>query len=454
MNFEEGYFYKFDKLTDLAEYRKLNKIKYNDNLFLCCFIDNNKYFFHVFDALKEDYDKDYHLQQKINNKDYLIDLIRKYKVPSNMECNYFSKIKHGQLVKKCVELHDKVKDDYKIFATKKYLKHEYYGCFVTVMASSVIYDYYSNKTHISFFGESYLIIGEENNKYIGLHLLSNKCKNSKTLLVEKLQKRNVYKYVKISDACLIDKKDFYEVETRKFNAYSLMLDVKKYKKVLEEQRNKVEIKKKIDVHKNTINRKNNVKKSKENKKNYIQLKNIEVKVKSKVSKCMRKDHISEECLGLIKYVSKEGFIFDYELLLFHCINCNEYSISKIDYDKLRKKGHPLCKIILEDEINNSKYSSYYGMNEESELHTYGYNVNKVYNLSDEQRQVILSFILDNELMDKSDIIDHLAYLINRSIGQKKFNDAIHKWTADREYIKSYKISKLDKYNIQIMKVKK
>ena len=50
MNFEEGYFYKFDKLTDLAEYRKLNKIKYNDNLFLCCCIDNNKYFFHVFDA--------------------------------------------------------------------------------------------------------------------------------------------------------------------------------------------------------------------------------------------------------------------------------------------------------------------------------------------------------------------------------------------------------------------
>ena len=87
------------------------------------------------------------------------------------------------------------------------------------------------------------------------------------------------------------------------------------------------------------------------------------------------------------------------------------------------------------------------MKPESELHSMGYNVNKLDNLSDTQRKKILATIIDLNLLKKSEVDSHLSYLIRRSENINKYRDAVAKWKKDREYILNYKKSFASTYNI-------
>ena len=79
----------------------------------------------------------------------------------------------------------------------------------------------------------------------------------------------------------------------------------------------------------------------------------------------------------------------------------------------------------------------YNRKKESILHALGYNVSKTDDLSDNQRQSIISFTLDVGLMTTKEIEDLLKDLIKQNKGK---NMAIMKWEKDIEFTKNYNIN--------------
>ena len=93
------------------------------------------------------------------------------------------------------------------------------------------------------------------------------------------------------------------------------------------------------------------------------------------------------------------------------------------------------------------------MNEESELYCYGYNVNQTENLTTDQRRKILTLLIDNNLMSKNKIMNHLSYLINSRRNMNNFRYAISKWKEDNEFISKYNKQNLKNYKIATIKRK-
>ena len=72
--------------------------------------------------------------------------------------------------------------------------------------------------------------------------------------------------------------------------------------------------------------------------------------------------------------------------------------------------------------------------EESILAAYGYSVNQQDGLTDEQRQRILSFVIDNGIMDRYECINHLEFCISIRRGKFNMRNAIDKWESDIEFL--------------------
>ena len=71
------------------------------------------------------------------------------------------------------------------------------------------------------------------------------------------------------------------------------------------------------------------------------------------------------------------------------------------------------------------------------LRSYGYTVNAQDNLSDDERQRILSFVIENKIMKVDEIIFFIEWLINRNSG-KDFYNARLKWNRDIGFLRNYK----------------
>ena len=76
--------------------------------------------------------------------------------------------------------------------------------------------------------------------------------------------------------------------------------------------------------------------------------------------------------------------------------------------------------------------------DESLLHSLGYNVNAQEDLSDTERQRILSIVIDERVMEKGEVLSFLDYLIRRSLGNPRMDNARDKWTCDRQFVSHYK----------------
>lgn len=79
---------------------------------------------------------------------------------------------------------------------------------------------------------------------------------------------------------------------------------------------------------------------------------------------------------------------------------------------------------------------------------YGYSVSQSEDLSSTTRRKILSLLVDNDILTKSDIISYLDFFINQRKYQHKFEKAIEKWEDDREYIAEYKAGTYAEYGVK------
>lgn len=78
--------------------------------------------------------------------------------------------------------------------------------------------------------------------------------------------------------------------------------------------------------------------------------------------------------------------------------------------------------------------------EESILRLFGYEVNQESHKSEQDRQKILSILMDTDLVQKEKILRHIRWLIG-SRSSEKYNAARIKWQADLIFAENYEVNK-------------
>ena len=110
-------------------------------------------------------------------------------------------------------------------------------------------------------------------------------------------------------------------------------------------------------------------------------------------------------------------IQEIEVEASYCEECNQYYISEVEYEKLCKKGRVCCRVITIEEYIKITETGVHTWAEKSLLRSYGYTVNAHDNLSENERHRILSFVIDNKIMEEHKIINFLEWLIHRNTGK-------------------------------------
>lgn len=171
----------------------------------------------------------------------------------------------------------------------------------------------------------------------------------------------------------------------------------------------------------------------------------DIYVVTNISKCSSSDHLINDISCMLPVVLEDGTIDVIEVELAHCETCQKYIMLRYTYDEL--PGVPVCKIIDETKnSNNSKEEFNFG-DTESKLSQYGYNVNCVDNLTEEQRHTILIIQLITQNMQRSEIISIISKNIANGekrieAGYKKdWSKAVKKWRADRDFVAKLDIDK-------------
>lgn len=87
----------------------------------------------------------------------------------------------------------------------------------------------------------------------------------------------------------------------------------------------------------------------------------------------------------------------------------------------------------------------YNLNQNSIITLYGYTAKKDV-LTKDERQKILTFILEQKIATKAKILEILSHSI-RFNGKKSGNEmAVSKWRADMDFVNNYKIDSQRKVN--------
>lgn len=131
----------------------------------------------------------------------------------------------------------------------------------------------------------------------------------------------------------------------------------------------------------------------------------------------------------------------------YCQSCDIYFIMESTYESLKRKGIILCRI--SDEKSYMKNSFINGMKlaQESILMQYGYNVSQEEGLTETRRQKILAIMVDKHVLSRSEIISYLDFFINQRMFQSKFELAVSKWEADRNFISQYRVGEYSQYGV-------
>lgn len=121
-----------------------------------------------------------------------------------------------------------------------------------------------------------------------------------------------------------------------------------------------------------------------------------------------------------------------------CPICKEFYILEDTYQDLKEKGVVLCQV-----MKYKEYREYGAVNlhteqwkKKSPLRVLGYYVGQDDELSEAQRRVVLSRIIDSKVLTKDHILSYLHFFIKM---HPYDYDAIRKWKADREFVRNYKL---------------
>lgn len=169
-------------------------------------------------------------------------------------------------------------------------------------------------------------------------------------------------------------------------------------------------------------------------------------VRSNLWKCVNGTHNLQDVIAEVDIALADGTIEKAHIPAAYCATCNLYYILEKDYKQLKQKGIILCRIVKREFFVKKIFDDnvfYNNMNEESILHSLGYNVNAQEDLTAYQRQSILKYAINHDILTKIEICNHLDWLINRSKGNVNMKNAVRKWKEDRDYITCYQNNEID-----------
>ena len=126
-----------------------------------------------------------------------------------------------------------------------------------------------------------------------------------------------------------------------------------------------------------------------------------------------------------------------EVTIQYCYACNEYFISDEQFDIYRKRHpHLLGNFVFVSSLQNRGISLNL-KDQESKLHLNGYNVSQKDNLNDNERHCILAFIIQKDILRKSEVIYYLSMFINRAKNKANMQKAVSKWNNDLNWVTTY-----------------
>lgn len=154
-------------------------------------------------------------------------------------------------------------------------------------------------------------------------------------------------------------------------------------------------------------------------------------------------HRTEDFLAQVPILDKDGNIFYHSLDASYCFECDRFTILEEDFNAI--KDIILCKIVDETYISNQTLNNnFYSEQDVSVLKYYGYNVQTKKNISEQQRHIILSSLIEAGIMNRRQVIDHIKVLIQRGSKIPSWSEATQKWKDDIEFVNAYKTENLPK----------
>lgn len=156
-----------------------------------------------------------------------------------------------------------------------------------------------------------------------------------------------------------------------------------------------------------------------------------------IIKCEKYNHHHEDVTGLLD--THEGTTI--EMTVRHCKDCNLYYIHKTVYESYREKyGALLGNFISVPNGMDLGKDSFIGAGKlapESILHINGYNVNQKVDLPPEYRRKILTYLIESRILTKSDIREHLEFLINQNKNVPAKSEAVSRWNSDLRWVNDF-----------------
>ena len=166
---------------------------------------------------------------------------------------------------------------------------------------------------------------------------------------------------------------------------------------------------------------------------------IEFLIKISNFRCKTRNHNIEDIVSVVSVFNKiKQEIEEIEIPAFYCKNCKLYFIYDSEYKELLKHGIPTCPVHEEIKYFSStntfdKYES------ESLLRQFGYNVNSQDNLSTNERRKVIDTVINNGIMNKSDVLSLLNFLASSRKNQYNMQNAVSKWESDIKYTRELNI---------------
>lgn len=166
------------------------------------------------------------------------------------------------------------------------------------------------------------------------------------------------------------------------------------------------------------------------------------------------NHNTDDLIAKIPVLNEDGEISYLKINASYCYDCKRFTILKSDFIAI--KDIVMCKVIDEtSDYSNNSENEFEFEQRRSILFQYGYNVQTKKNLSEKQRHIILSSIIEAQIMNRRDVINHINTLIERGSKIHSWNNATQKWKEDKQFVSEYKSDSLPEviFNNIVLKYK-
>lgn len=125
---------------------------------------------------------------------------------------------------------------------------------------------------------------------------------------------------------------------------------------------------------------------------------------------------------------------------YWCPKCSKYFVTEETYRQIKNQGYICCKVVEQEDLKRESKGSTGHMNlaPESVAHMYGYNVNASKGLSAQQRQTILSFLIENHIQTIGQLESLIEFFIERRRNMPNMRHAVSCWKEDLDFLYDYR----------------